>query len=55
MRKVVLGLGISLDMYVALVRATESPRLGALATCISAVLFAALWFVQPLMLRARLG
>jgi hypothetical protein len=50
-----LGLGISLDMYVALVRATESPRLGALATCISAVLFAALWFVQPLMLRARLG
>jgi hypothetical protein len=48
-----LGLGISLDMYVALVRATESPALGTAGAALAAVLFAVLWFVQPLLLRAR--
>jgi Family of unknown function (DUF6328) len=48
-----LGLGISLELYVALVRATQSPALGIAGACAIAALFAGLWFVQPLMLRAR--
>jgi len=48
-----LGLGISLELFVALVRATESPVLGIAGACVTAALFAGLWFVQPLILRAR--
>src|SRR5205807_28042 len=46
-----LGLGISLELYVALVRATQSPALAIAGACAIAALFAGLWFVQPLMLR----
>jgi Family of unknown function (DUF6328) len=48
-----LGLGISLELYVALVRATQSPTLGIAGACAIAALFAGLWFVQPLLLRRR--
>jgi hypothetical protein len=48
-----LGLGISLELFVALVRATESPALGILGACVTAALFAGLWFVHPLLLRGR--
>jgi len=48
-----LGLGISLDMFVVLVRVTDSPGLGTAGACLTAVLFTLLWFVQPLMLRSR--
>jgi hypothetical protein len=48
-----LGLGISLDMFVAIVRVTDSPGLGSAAAGLAALLFAVLWFVQPLLLRAR--
>jgi hypothetical protein len=48
-----LGLGISLEMFVALVRATQSAALAVAGACAIAALFAGLWFVQPLMLRAR--
>jgi hypothetical protein len=48
-----LGLGISLDMYVAFVRATGSSRWAAAAAAVALVLFAALWFVHPLLLRSR--
>ena len=48
-----LGLGISLELYVALVRATQSPVLGITGACAIAALFAGLWFVQPLLLRRR--
>jgi hypothetical protein len=48
-----LGLGISLDMFAAIVRVTDSPGLGSAGACLTAVLFAVLWFVQPLMLRSR--
>jgi hypothetical protein len=48
-----LGLGISLELFVALVRATRSIPLGIAGTCLTAALFAGLWFVQPLILRAR--
>jgi uncharacterized protein DUF6328 len=48
-----LGLGISLELFVALVRATQSPTLGIAGACAIAALFAGLWFVQPLILRAR--
>ena len=50
-----LGLGISLELYVALVRATQSPALGIAGACAIGALFAGLWFVQPLLLRAREG
>ena len=50
-----LGLGISLELYVALVRVTQSPALGIAGACAIAALFAGLWFVQPLMLRRRQG
>jgi Family of unknown function (DUF6328) len=50
-----IGLGISLELYVALVRATESPALGIAGACAIAALFAGLWFVQPLLLRRRRG
>jgi Family of unknown function (DUF6328) len=46
-----LGLGISLELFVALVRVTQSPALGVVGTCVTAALFAGLWFVQPLLLR----
>ena len=45
-----LGLGISLELFVALVRATGSPALGILGAGVTAALFAGLWFVQPLLL-----
>jgi hypothetical protein len=48
-----LGLGISLELFVALVRATQSPALGIAGAGVTAALFAGLWFVQPLILRAR--
>ena len=48
-----LGLGISLELFVALVRVTGSAALGILGACVTAALFAGLWFVQPLLLRAR--
>jgi hypothetical protein len=48
-----LGLGISFELYVALVRVTQSPALGIAGACVIAALFAGLWFVQPLILRAR--
>jgi len=48
-----LGLGISLELYVALVRATQSPALAIAGACAIATLFAGLWFVQPLLLRRR--
>jgi hypothetical protein len=48
-----LGLGISLDMFVAIVRMTGSPGLGSAGAGLTAVLFTVLWFVQPLMLRSR--
>jgi len=48
-----LGLGISLELYVALVRVTQSPLFGIAGACATAALFAGLWFVQPLLLRAR--
>jgi hypothetical protein len=48
-----LGLGISLELYVALVRATQSPTLGIAGACAIAALFAGLWLVQPLLLRRR--
>jgi len=48
-----LGLGISLELFVALVRVTLSPALGILGACVTAALFAGLWFVQPLLLRRR--
>lgn len=48
-----LGLGISLEFYVALVRATQSSTLGIAGTCAITVLFAGLWFVQPLLLRRQ--
>jgi Family of unknown function (DUF6328) len=50
-----LGLGLSLELFVALVRATQSPALGIAGACAIAALFAGLWFVQPLLLRARKG
>jgi hypothetical protein len=50
-----LGLGISLELFVALVRVTQSPALGIAGACVIAALFAGLWFVQPLLLRARQG
>jgi hypothetical protein len=50
-----LGLGISLELYVALVRATGSSTLGIVGACAIAALFAGLWFVQPLLLRRRQG
>jgi hypothetical protein len=48
-----LGLGISLELFVALVRATQSPAFGIAGACLAGALFAGLWFVQPLILRAR--
>jgi Family of unknown function (DUF6328) len=47
-----LGLGISLELFVALVKATQSQMLGIVGACVTAALFAGLWFVQPLLLRA---
>jgi Family of unknown function (DUF6328) len=48
-----LGLGISLDMFVAIVRVTDSLGLGGAGAGLTVVLFTVLWFVQPLMLRPR--
>jgi len=48
-----LGLGISLEMFVALIRATQSAGLAVSGACAIAALFAGFWFVQPLMLRRR--
>ena len=48
-----LGFGISLELFVALVRVTGSPAIGILGACVTAALFGGLWFVQPLLLRAR--
>jgi hypothetical protein len=49
-----LAIGITADLYVALTRALDSPALGlAIAGSAGAVLLA-LWFLQPLILRAAL-
>ena len=40
-------------MFVAIVRVTDSPGLGTGGACLTVILFAVLWFVQPLLLRAR--
>jgi uncharacterized protein DUF6328 len=49
-----LGLGISLDMCVAIGRATGSAAFGTAAGGVAALLFIVLWFVQPLLLRRHL-
>jgi Family of unknown function (DUF6328) len=48
-----LGLGISADIYVAVTRALESTAAGLIGSMLAVTLFAVLWFVQPLLLRAR--
>jgi len=48
-----LALGISADLYVAISKALGSLAVGVAVACALAVLFAALWFVQPLALRHR--
>jgi hypothetical protein len=50
-----LGLGISADIYVAVTRALESTAAGLISSILAVTFFAVLWFVQPLLLRARLS
>lgn len=48
-----LGLGIGADMYVAVTRGTGSSAIGIAGSAATILLLAALWFIQPLVLRAR--
>jgi hypothetical protein len=48
-----LGVGIAAEMYVAVTRATDWPAVGAACAGVIAVILAALWYVQPLLLRQR--
>jgi hypothetical protein len=50
-----LGLGISADIYVAVTRALESTAAGLISSMLAVTFFGVLWFVQPLLLRARLS
>ena len=49
-----LGLGIACDVYVVVSRAAQSPSLGIAATTLVMSGLAALWWVIPIVLRARL-
>src|SRR5207237_6162942 len=48
-----LASGIMGDLYVAVTKAFEAPSAGAAAALAAGVVLAGLWFVQPLVLRAR--
>ena len=48
-----LALGISGDIYVAVARIAKASVIGAAAAALFLILFLALWYVQPLMLRHR--
>jgi hypothetical protein len=48
-----LGLGIGADTYVTIARAMGSARLGLWAAAAIVLLLLVLWFVQPLLWRAR--
>jgi uncharacterized protein DUF6328 len=48
-----LAAGIAGDLYVAVTKAFEMPAAGIAAALAAAVILAGLWFVQPLLLRAR--
>jgi hypothetical protein len=48
-----LAAGIIGDLYVAVTKALESPLIGAAAAIAAGLVLVTLWFVQPLILRAR--
>jgi len=48
-----LGLGMALDIYVAVTKAAGTALLGAGAAALAFLLLAAIWYVQPLLLRYR--
>jgi hypothetical protein len=48
-----LAIGIAGDLYVAVTKAFEAQSAGIAAALAAAVVLAGLWFVQPLMLRAK--
>ena len=48
-----LGLGMSLDIYVAVGKASETSALGITAAGVTFLLLGAIWYVQPLLLRSR--
>jgi len=48
-----LAAGIAGDIYVAVTRALEWPRAGALAAAATAALLAGMWLIYPLLLRRR--
>jgi hypothetical protein len=50
-----LAVGIVGDFYVAVTKALDAPSAGALAALAAGAVLAGLWFVQPLVLRARAG
>jgi hypothetical protein len=50
-----LALGISGDIYVAVTLIAKTEAIGAAASVLMLALFLTLWYVQPLMLRARRG
>lgn len=47
-----LAFGIVGDLYVAVAKALDAPILGVAAAVVAALMLAALWLVQPLLLRA---
>jgi hypothetical protein len=48
-----LACGIATDLYVAVAKALERSDAGIAAAILAAAVLAGLWFVQPLVLRAR--
>jgi hypothetical protein len=50
-----IAAGIAGDLYVAVSKATESVSVGATTASIGAILLLILWYVQPLLLRLKMG
>jgi hypothetical protein len=48
-----LACGIATELYVAVAKALERSDAGIAAAILAAAVLAGLWFVQPLVLRAR--
>jgi hypothetical protein len=48
-----LAVGIALDLYVAISKASESPRLGTILAFTMSAILVCLWYAYPLYLRAR--
>jgi len=51
--QILFGFHLNGDLYVAVTKALDAPIFGAAAALVAALMLAALWLVQPLVLRAR--